>query len=66
MSSPILNESLRKGNISVYRHVVPDLYLAMTLNQSIEPSEQSSTDYETRYKIYKKLYPQLISLLRQC
>lgn len=39
---------------------------AVYLNQSIEPDEQSSTDYETRYKIYKKLYPQLISLLRQC
>ena len=39
---------------------------AVYLNQSIEPNEQSSTDYETRYKIYKKLYPQLISLLRQC
>jgi xylulokinase len=34
MSSAVLNESLRKGNISVYRHVVPDLYLAMTLNHS--------------------------------
>lgn len=34
MSSPVLNESLRKGNISIYRHIVPDLYLAMTLNHS--------------------------------
>ena len=34
MSSPVLDESLRNGNISVYRHVVPDLYLAMTLNHS--------------------------------
>ncbi len=34
MSSPMLNESLRKGNISIYRHIVPDLYLAMTLNHS--------------------------------
>ena len=34
MSSPVLNESLRKGNISVYRHVVPGLFLAMTLNHS--------------------------------
>jgi xylulokinase len=34
MSSPVLNESLRKGNISVYRHVIPGLYLAMTLNHS--------------------------------
>jgi xylulokinase len=33
-STPVLNESLRKGNISVYRHVVPGLYLAMTLNHS--------------------------------
>lgn len=34
MSSPVLNESLRRGNISVYRHVVPGLYLSMTLNHS--------------------------------
>ena len=34
MSSPVLSERLRKGNISVYRHVVPELYLSMTLNHS--------------------------------
>ena len=34
MSSPVLNESLRIGNISIYRHVIPDMYLAMTLNHS--------------------------------
>lgn len=34
MSSPVLGESLRQGNISIYRHVVPGLYLAMTLNHS--------------------------------
>jgi xylulokinase len=34
MSSPVLGESLRRGNISIYRHVVPGLYLAMTLNHS--------------------------------
>jgi len=34
MKSPALSEPLRKRNISVYRHVVPQLYLAMTLNQS--------------------------------
>ncbi|MHC4444711.1 MAG: FGGY-family carbohydrate kinase [Planctomycetota bacterium] len=34
MSSPALNQGLRQGNISVYRHVVPKLYLAMTLNHS--------------------------------
>ncbi|KPL23822.1 MAG: hypothetical protein AMJ93_03810 [Anaerolineae bacterium SM23_84] len=34
MAVPNLNEALRKGNISVYRHVVPGLYVAMTLNQS--------------------------------
>lgn len=34
MSSPVLSESLRQGNISVYRHVVPELYLSMTLNHS--------------------------------
>jgi xylulokinase len=28
------NDSLYRGNISLYAHVVPDLYLAMTLNQS--------------------------------
>jgi xylulokinase len=32
--SPVLDEALRRGNISVYRHVVPGLYLAMTLNHS--------------------------------
>jgi xylulokinase len=34
MSSPMLSESLRRGNISVYRHVVPGLFLSMTLNHS--------------------------------
>jgi xylulokinase len=34
ISSPVLNESLRKGNISVYRHVLDGLYLSMTLNHS--------------------------------
>ncbi|MGI6456778.1 MAG: FGGY-family carbohydrate kinase [bacterium] len=34
MDSPQVNEALRKGNISVYRHTVPGLYLAMTLNHS--------------------------------
>lgn len=34
MATPALNESLRRGNISVYRHVVPGLYLGMTLNHS--------------------------------
>jgi len=32
MDKPALHPSLQKGNVSVYRHVVPDLYLAMTLN----------------------------------
>lgn len=34
MASPVVDARLREGNISVYRHVVPDLYLAMTLNHS--------------------------------
>jgi len=34
MKSPALNQKLREGKISVYRHVVPELYLAMTLNHS--------------------------------
>jgi xylulokinase len=34
LASPILNETLHQGNISVYAHVVPDHYLAMTLNHS--------------------------------
>ena len=34
MRSPVLSEELRNGGISVYRHVVPGLYLAMTLNHS--------------------------------
>ena len=32
--SPVLSDELRHGGISVYRHVVPGLYLAMTLNHS--------------------------------
>ncbi|MGA2111621.1 MAG: FGGY-family carbohydrate kinase [Anaerolineales bacterium] len=34
MESPALDENLRQGNISCYAHVVPGLYLAMTLNHS--------------------------------
>ena len=34
MDTPALNETLRQGDISIYRHVVPGLYLAMTLNHS--------------------------------
>ena len=34
MTSPVLDERLRKSGISVYRHVVPGMYLAMTLNHS--------------------------------
>ena len=34
MRSPVLGDNLRNGGISVYRHVVPGLYLAMTLNHS--------------------------------
>ena len=34
MASPVLAESLRQGGISIYRHVVPGLYVAMTLNHS--------------------------------
>jgi len=34
LPEPALNETLYKGNISVYAHVVPGLYLAMALNQS--------------------------------
>jgi xylulokinase len=34
METPALNDALRRGNVSVYRHVVPGLYLAMTLNHS--------------------------------
>ena len=34
MRSPTLDDALRAGGISVYRHVVPGLYLAMTLNHS--------------------------------
>ena len=30
----VLNKALYEGNISIYRHVVPELFLAMTLNQS--------------------------------
>jgi xylulokinase len=34
MATPALNEMLRQADISIYRHVVPGLYLAMTLNHS--------------------------------
>jgi xylulokinase len=34
MRNPVLSDRLRNGGISVYRHVVPGLYLAMTLNHS--------------------------------
>jgi len=34
MRNPTLGTALRDGGISVYRHVVPGLYLAMTLNHS--------------------------------
>lgn len=34
MRSPTLSDALRKGGISIYRHVVPGLYVAMTLNHS--------------------------------
>lgn len=34
LAEPVLNQTLYKGNISVYSHVLPDLYLAMTLNHS--------------------------------
>ncbi len=34
MDSPVLAPALRDGGISVYKHVVPGLFLAMTLNHS--------------------------------
>jgi len=34
LPSPVLNQTLCDGNISVYAHVVPGLFLAMTLNHS--------------------------------
>ncbi|NDJ78971.1 MAG: hypothetical protein GYB65_22195 [Chloroflexi bacterium] len=34
LAQPALNPTLYAGNISVYAHVVPELYLAMTLNHS--------------------------------
>ncbi len=34
MDSPTLDPALRDGSISVYRHVVPGMYLAMALNHS--------------------------------
>lgn len=34
MRTPMLTDALREGGISVYRHVVPNLYVAMTLNHS--------------------------------
>ena len=34
LASPTLNQELYRGNLSCYEHVVPELYLAMTLNHS--------------------------------
>lgn len=34
LAEPALNETLHRGNISVYAHVVPGLFVAMTLNHS--------------------------------
>ena len=34
LAAPVVSRPLFDGNISVYRHVVPGLYLAMTLNHS--------------------------------
>ncbi len=34
MSKPVISRPLFEGNLSVYRHVVPGLFLAMTLNHS--------------------------------
>lgn len=34
LGTPIVSQALFEGNISVYRHVVPGLYLSMTLNHS--------------------------------
>jgi xylulokinase len=34
LDAPVLNETLYQGDISVYAHTVPGLYLAMTLNHS--------------------------------
>lgn len=34
LASPNLSQPLYEGNLSVYRHVVPGLFLAMTLNHS--------------------------------
>jgi len=34
LASPVVSQPLYEGNISVYHHVVPGLFLAMTLNHS--------------------------------
>ncbi len=34
LESAVVNETLRRGKISVYKHVVPGLYLSMMLNHS--------------------------------
>lgn len=34
LASPVLNETLCRGNVSIYVHTAPGLYLAMTLNHS--------------------------------
>ncbi len=34
LAAPAVHQNLAQGGISIYRHVLPDLYLAMTLNHS--------------------------------
>ncbi|MBI5960742.1 MAG: hypothetical protein HY866_18530, partial [Chloroflexi bacterium] len=34
LAQPVLNETLYRGNLSVYAHTMPGLYVAMTLNHS--------------------------------
>ncbi len=34
LDSPAVNDTLYEGNVSCYAHVVPEMYLAMTLNHS--------------------------------
>jgi xylulokinase len=55
---------------SVAAEIYPDLpsavKQAVQQKKRIEPDRQNSADYEKRYNIYRKLYTQLISLLRQC
>jgi xylulokinase len=52
--------------IGKYRDVRSAVKQAVQLKEKIEPDLKNSADYEKRYSIYRKLYGQVIPLLREC